>query len=125
MEEETVGLFDMTQAMLEQALSGSALRNEAIANNIANVNTAGFKRSDVDFTDALKSALDSGESESQIRSIALAPKTDTTSAARADGNNVDIDTEMANLNENFVTYQALTSVAKARLHMIEIAIGGR
>jgi flagellar basal body rod protein FlgB len=30
---------------------------------------------------------------------------------------------MANLNENAVTYQALASVAKARLHMLEIAIG--
>jgi flagellar basal-body rod protein FlgB len=119
-----VGLFDVTQAALEKALEGSALRQRALANNLANANTAGFKRSDVSFQSALEGALASGSPE-RVESTQFAVATDTTSSTRADGNNVDVDTEMAGLSENSVTYQALVTVAKARLHMLEIAIGAR
>jgi flagellar basal-body rod protein FlgB len=120
-----VGLFDVTQAALERALEGSALRQRLLANNLANANTVGFKRTDVDFQSALASALDRGEAEAQVSRTPFAPATDATSTVRADGNNVDVDAEMANLTENAVTYQALIAVAKARMRMIEIAIGGR
>ena len=119
-----MGLFDLTQAALDKALEGSSLRQQAIANNLANANTPGFKRSDVDFSSALADALDTHDSTRQVDAISFDPKVDTTSTETADGNNVDVDVEMANLNENTVDYQALVSVAKARLHMIEIAIGG-
>jgi flagellar basal-body rod protein FlgB len=118
-----VGLFDVTQAALEKALEGSALRQRLLANNLANANTAGFKRTDVDFQSALASALDRGETDNQVARARFAPVTDSTTSTRADGNNVDVDAEMANLSENAVTYQALVAVAKARLHMLEIAIG--
>ena len=119
-----MGLFDVTQAALEKALEGSALRQRALANNLANANTAGFKRSDVDFQSALAGAL-ANASPDQVETTQFSVATDTTSSARADGNNVDVDTEMADLSENSVTYQALVTVAKARLHMLEIAIGSR
>jgi flagellar basal-body rod protein FlgB len=119
-----VGSFDVTQALLERALSGAALRQTALANNIANANTAGFKRSDVDFASALASALDDGASKQQLDAVDFAPVVDGTSG-RADGNNVDIDAEMANLNENNVVYQTLVEVAKARLQLLTVAIGGR
>jgi flagellar basal-body rod protein FlgB len=41
----------------------------------------------------------------------------------ADGNNVDIDTEMASLSQNALDYQSLVAVASARLKMLSIAIG--
>ncbi len=41
----------------------------------------------------------------------------------ADGNNVDMDTEMSNLSQNALTYQSLISVANARLKMLATAIG--
>jgi flagellar basal-body rod protein FlgB len=43
---------------------------------------------------------------------------------RADGNNVDFDQENSNLTENAIEYQALLSVAHARLQMLRTAIGG-
>src|SRR4051794_37870740 len=46
-------LFDTTQIGLERALSGASLRQQAIAQNIANVNTPGYRRQDVDFQSAL------------------------------------------------------------------------
>ena len=120
-----MGLFDVTQAALERALEGSSLRQRALANNLANANTVRFKRSDVDFQSALADALDAADPAADVATTSFAPVTDTVTTARLDGNNVDVDAEMANLSENAVTYQALVAVAKARLHMIEIAIGGR
>jgi flagellar basal-body rod protein FlgB len=123
LEVASVELFDTTQAILEQGMVGSSLRNRAIANNIANVNTPDFKRSDVDFTGALHDAVGKADSTQQIEDVTFTPETDTTTATRADGNNVDIDTEMANLNENVSTYQALEAIVRARFHMLEIAMG--
>ena len=50
-------LFDVTQKSLEVALHGTELRQQVISNNLANVNTPGFKRSDVEFGPALAEAL--------------------------------------------------------------------
>ena len=117
-----MGLFDVTQAALEKALEGSALRQRALANNLANANTAGFKRSDVDFQSMLDSAL-SGGSADRVEATQFSLATDTSSSARADGNNVDVDTEMADLSENSVLYQTLVEIAKARIQIISSAIG--
>ena len=54
-------LFDTTQIGLERALTGASLRQEAIASNIANVNTPGYRRQDVDFQSALQAAWGQGK----------------------------------------------------------------
>ena len=120
-----MGLFDTTQLGLEQALSGAALRQRAIANNIANANTAGFKRSDVDFHSALAEALGAPDAQSKLEGLSFKTETDTSSATRADGNNVDIDQEMANLSQTSLEYQSLVTVSRARLSMLQIAMGTR
>ena len=118
-----MGLIDTTQIALDQALVGAAQRQQVLANNIANANTANFKRSDIDFQGTLAQALAQGDSTDQIQSLTFAPKVDTSSAIRADGNNVDMDQENAGLAQNTVTYEAIVAVAKARLQMIQNAIG--
>ena len=122
-----MGLFDLTQIALERALSGSALRQTVLADNIANANTAGFKRSDVDFQSTLAQALDSssGATPTGIANLNFAQKTDTSATMRADGNSVDMDSEMAKLSENSVAYQALISIAHARLSMLQSVIGSK
>jgi flagellar basal-body rod protein FlgB len=121
-----MGLFDLTDNVLERALSGSELRQTVLANNLANANTPGFKRSDVDFQSALSNALDSGPAAPQaVAGADFSPQTDTSATMRADGNSVDVDTEMAKLSENSVAYQALISVAHARLSMLQQAIGSK
>ena len=120
-----MGLFDVTDLALERALQGAGLRQQVIANNIANVNTPGFKRSDVDFQASLASALDTGNQTQALDSVSFAPQTDSTSTMRADGNNVDVDQEMANLTDNALTYQTLSAIARTRLQMLQTAIGAR
>jgi flagellar basal-body rod protein FlgB len=120
-----VAIFDTTQIALDQAMAGAALRQKALADNVANANTPGYKRSDVDFHAALQKALDGGADASQLEQLQFTPSTDTTSSTRADGNNVDIDEEMANLAQNSLDYQSLVSVARARLSMIQTVLGSR
>ena len=55
-------LIDNTQLGLERAISGASLRQSVLANNLANAETPGFRRMDVDFHDALAEAMGSADS---------------------------------------------------------------
>lgn len=100
--------------VLNKAADASWKRNEVIANNIANVNTPGYKRKDVQFESFLMTALTGDDSldkrVSKIRMDRLKAEvyTDYSNLSyRLDGNNVDIDTETANLAENQIRYYSL------------------
>ncbi len=123
------------ETVLEQALGASALRHRVIANNIANVNTPGFKKSDVVFEDKLAEAM-SGKPLPMARTHAghlpgrqgdaFAPSvvTDTTTSLRTDGNNVDIDAEMANVAKNTLYYEAVASQLNRYFSNLKSAIRG-
>ena len=116
-------LFDNTQLALERAISGAALRQEVLANNMANAETPGFRRSDVDFHSTLAEAMKT-ESPDAIEASTFSPQQDQ-QVLRADGNGVDIDVESSNMAKNGLEYEALVSVAKARIGIIQSAMGSR
>lgn len=104
--------------ILEKSISASALRHKVISNNIANVNTPGFKKSDVIFEDILQqklsvtSSLPMAQTHNKhlgLRSQGLSPAVQLAAdySLRTDGNNVDIDAEMANMAKNGIYYDAL------------------
>lgn len=100
--------------VLNKAASASWKRNEVITNNLANIDTPGYKRKDVQFQPYLQSALlgdgslDSRVARADRRSLDATVYTDHSSLKyRLDGNNVDIDTESAMLAENQIRYNAL------------------
>ncbi len=102
--------------VLDKAADASWLRNEAIANNIANVSTPFYKRQDVSFEDELRKALGSNryismdEKVAGVRGKTIAPRPYTDYANysyRLDGNNVDIENENVYLVENQLKYQGL------------------
>ena len=116
-------LFDTVHVALERAIHGSSLRHEALAQNLANVNTPGYRRQDVDFHSALQAAMPAGRDA--VATTPIAASTDGSAAMRPDGNTVDVDSEAANLAENALEYQALAQVLRARGDIIEIAMGTR
>jgi flagellar basal-body rod protein FlgB len=116
-----VSLFDNTQLALERAVSGASMRQEVLANNLANAETPGFQRSDVDFHTALAQAMKSGD-PAAIQNAAFTPQRDN-QVLRADGNGVDVDTESADLAKNSLEYDALISVARARIGILKSAMG--
>jgi flagellar basal-body rod protein FlgB len=114
-------LFDTTQIGLERALSGSALRQEAIASNIANVNTPGYRRQDVDFQSALQAAW--GQGRDAVDRMAPAVGVDESAVVRQDGSSVDIDVEAAAQAKNGLQYEAVSQVLKTRVAILRSAIG--
>ena len=103
--------------VLDKAADASWIRNEAISNNIANVDTPGYKRQDVNFEEQLRKAMKNSRYTSIDERVAkvdldrLNPITyrdHSMLSYRLDGNNVDIDTENVELASNQIRYQGLT-----------------
>lgn len=117
-------LFGSSFRSLDLALGASGMRHEVLSNNLANVNTPGFKRSDVNFEGMLQKAIDDSANGDTSIFDDLAPTIDKPmgTTMRTDGNNVDVDFEMASLAENNVKYNALVQLAAKQMNMIEYVI---
>jgi flagellar basal-body rod protein FlgB len=113
-------LFDVTQLSLESAIRGAAQRQTVLAANVANANTPGYRRQDVDFHGALRSAMEAGDG---VEQVAFSAATDSAAPMQADGNAVDIDVENANLAKNGLEYEALVAVTSARIAILKSAMG--
>lgn len=100
--------------VLEKATDASWTRNSVISNNIANVDTPGYKRKDIQFEQYLLNAVNGGSSlDDNIAKVNLDTLTGTTYTDygmldyRLDGNNVDIDTENVELAKNQIKYYTM------------------
>ena len=122
--------FSGADSYLRAAMSGLAARQRTIANNVANVDTPGFKASEVRFEDALNDAIKRDRSGTKVDQTSLNASASCTSlvdatTTRADGNNVDVDREMELLGEANLNYSALTQVMSTRLGILRTVINGR
>ena len=115
-------LFDTTQLALERAIQGASQRHAALAANIANAETPGYRRVDVDFHGTLRQAMSGGRMAIERTAFLTAPDA-TAGATRADGSTVDADAEAAMLAENSLDHQTAVQVARARIEMLKIAMG--
>jgi len=116
-------LFDTTQSALEAAISGAAQRQTALAANLANANTPGYQRVDVDFHSALSAALGSEDAPDALHGVKFSAQVDASGATRADGSTVDVDSESAKLAANALEHQAAVQVAHARIGILKAAMG--
>ena len=116
-------LIDTTQLALERSISGAAQRHEALAANIANASTPGYRRVDVDFHGALAAALGSSDAKHAVEAAGFTTQTDSVGVTQADGNSIDIDNESAKLAANALEQQAAVSVAKTRNAILRSAMG--
>ena len=117
--------------VLDKAADASWLRNDAISNNLANVDTPGYKRQDVDFESQLAYALRRSRYTSMDDKVAdvkmnrLNPVTYTDYAGfsyRLDGNNVDIDTENVEFASNQLYYQTVLDTINHQFSMLKAAM---
>jgi flagellar basal-body rod protein FlgB len=131
-----------TSELVHRSLDASALQHKLISNNLANVDTPGFKRSEVIFREKLKTAL-----EQRLNTLEQLPAYKTNSKhlnfsdvldmnsiqpevitynntiLRNDQNNVDIDVEMAKLAQNTVLYNTLAQITQMQFNQLKFAIG--
>lgn len=100
------------------------LRHQVLAQNVANVNTPGYRRLDVRFEDQLAEQL-TAHSEGGHQGIRPEIFEDQTTPVRPDGNNVEIDMEMMRLNKNTLLGNTYLQLMTTKLGMMKRAIGGR
>lgn len=122
-----------TDRLLHAAMSGLAVRQRVISDNIANVDTPGFKASEVSFERALRRAS-GADQELRLMKVEhglpepgdesggaqVTPLAQTT--RRLDGNNVDIDQQMLELASTNTTFNALAQLELARLQALRTVI---
>jgi flagellar basal-body rod protein FlgB len=118
---------DNTYELARKLMDLTALRQEAIASNIANAETPGYRRIDVspDFASQLKAQVGTGGPVSQLDSLQPSLVEDTQArTVRPDGNSVDLEHELLTMNKNSVEYGFLTEIASTNIKQLKMAISG-
>lgn len=115
-------MFSGRLANLQSALGRTTQRHSLIADNLANVNTPGFKRKDVDFNIILDAQMNPGKvSMQQMRDQQIQQASDQTSL-RLDGNNVDMEREVMSMAETELRYETLTQLTTGYFSELKSAI---
>lgn len=113
--------------LARKSLDAAALRQDAIAANIANAETPGYHRMDVaaNFATQLKAAWESGQfaSDSATLQPTLAEDPQARSV-RPDGNNVELEKELLAMDHNSVDYEYLADVVTSNIKELRMAITG-
>lgn len=112
---------------VKKMMDVSAMRHAAIASNLANVSTPGYKRVDLSksFEDELKARINSRDAEAISSAVPRTELDTLTPSTRADGNNVQIDHELLKMSANTMNFDALTNFASGSLKQLKMAITGR
>ncbi len=122
---------------MSRGMSAANLRHEVISNNIANVNTPKFKKSDVVFESLLAKELGLFDEQGKLEVVRTHDRhmpipmkgratpeviMDTSTTMRTDKNNVDIDKEMANLAKNQIYFNALAKEMGSHFQKVKTII---
>ncbi len=111
----------------KKMLDASVLRQEAIASNLANLETPNYRRIDVagSFSNELREAIASGDT-SKINDLQPRLEVDPTAVAtNRDGNTVQLETELMNLQQNFLQHGVETHFITQDLLRLKSAILGQ
>lgn len=122
------GLFsDSNYLAAKRMLDVTVMRHEAIASNLANIETPNYKRIDVSpsFENQLQQAVASKDPE-QLAALQPSLTVDTQAVSgRNDGNTVQLETEMLKLNQNVVEHSLETQLVTKSLMRMRLAITGK
>ena len=131
--------FGKKMNILERALDTSVIRREVIADNIANADTPGFKRSEVSFESQMRRAIKS-EQKPEFPTLMtdkrdfsfnefidykkVKPKisVEYDTSYRNDKNNVDIEKEMILATKNAMHYNAMMEVYNRNIKMLDLVL---
>jgi flagellar basal-body rod protein FlgB len=127
--------LDREISFMEQGLKLRSQRQQVLATNIANADTPNYKAQDLDFNQALKSALsassiNSGLAATNPRHVQGATGSIAQVQARkqlqssADGNTVDMDVEQSQFAENALQYETLVSIINSHFKNINSVMQG-
>jgi len=110
--------IDSNFEMLSRALDIAALRHKAIANNLANANTPGYRRLEVQFKQELDRVIH-GRAPLDARIV------ESADPVGPNDNNVSFERELADLQKNALIYQTFAQLADLRMKGLRSAIQGQ
>ncbi|MHC1682490.1 MAG: flagellar basal body rod protein FlgB [Clostridiaceae bacterium] len=128
-----MNISSSTYTLLKKDIDAASLRGKVIANNLANLNTKGYKKKTVSFEETLSNKMDNiSLKTTNSKHIAsdnipgtISVKEDKSSSITNDGNNVDVDLEMVNMTTNNMLYESLITQLNSRMTMTKYVINGR
>lgn len=132
-ESSLVRIFDHTTGAIEKALDFSTVKNKAISQNIANVDTPNYNAKQIEFKNVLKQAkeevFNAKKTEEKHMSFtesnqAFSVKTNKGTMYNHNGNNVDVDKEMSNLAENQIYYNSMVDRFNGKMNDLQTVIRG-
>lgn len=127
-------IFNQSFQLLEKALSTATLKQKVISSNIANVDTPNYKSKQVDFHALLNDALNETSMTSYKTNTKHLPfssenshfnpkiKVNNETKYKENGNNVDMDYEMAQLAKNQLWYNAVTDRVNGQIGSLRTVI---
>jgi len=109
---------------LEAGIKAESLRQKAIANNVANLQTAGYRRIDIKFEQLLAKALDShGAADlDAIRPLIYQPRQ---TPVKSNGNDVNLETEVGEMVKNTLRHKLFVRLLNKKYLAMEAAINVR
>ena len=122
------GLFSSSNYQgLKKMLDATVMRHEAIASNLANLETPNYKRIDVDssFNTELSRAISSGSNRDLAHLEPRIVLDKNAPAPNRDGNTVQLDSELLNLQQNGVAHTMQTQFISSTIMKLKSAIQGR
>jgi flagellar basal-body rod protein FlgB len=111
---------DRVEGVLHTALAGLSLRQDVIADNVANIETPNFRARSVDFEDSLRTAVARGGVPTTGVAVASTP---TRTPVGPNGNNVDLRKETMAAMQTVFQYQTVTRAVSDRLALVRTAAG--
>jgi flagellar basal-body rod protein FlgB len=114
---KTSSIFDF----LEAGIRAESLRQKAIANNIANLETPGYRRIDVKFEELLARALNShgavelSELEPQIHQPKQTP-------VNSNGNDVSLESEVGQMVKNTLRFKTYIRLLNKKYNQMQLAM---
>ena len=117
----TTGKIELLTRLLDVAV----LRQNVVAQNVANVNTPGYSIMEVSFDASLRDAVAASDWRERLPGVSAEVVTSDKGTERADGNSVDVDMEMARLQKNGIYFQVYTQMLANELAQFRSAISGQ
>ena len=114
--------------LARKLLDAAVVRQEAVAANIANAETPGYRRVDVapDFAEQLKAQANAGKLGSSLEGLKPQIAEDPFARSlRPDGNTVEIENELLAMNRNAVEHEYLADIITQNIKQLKMAITGK
>jgi flagellar basal-body rod protein FlgB len=110
--------------LIEAGLRAEALRQKAVANNVANLQTPGYRRLDVRFEELLSKAIASGE-EIDLDELGAELYQPKNTAVKPDGNDVNLEGEIGEMVKNTLRQKAFVRILNKKFQQIDQAVNIR